>query len=154
MTTLILDANILIRAVLGRRVFSLIDRYHRSARFVTPSVCIDDARKYLPKILASRPHPNEGAETLDHLLIWVEPIDMAIMTPLELPAKRLLVRRDPDDWPLLAAAWSLDAPIWSEDQDFFGLGVPVWNSASVEFYLSGQLSTWLRGADDIIVPDN
>ena len=33
--------------------------------------------------------------------------------------------RDPRDWPILA----LDHPIWTEDQDFFGTGVPTWTDA-------------------------
>jgi len=27
--------------------------------------------------------------------------------------------RDPEDWPILAAALALDFPIWTEDTDFF-----------------------------------
>jgi predicted nucleic acid-binding protein len=37
------------------------------------------------------------------------------------------------DWPALAAALALEAEIWSEDVDFFGVGVPVWSTNNVQF---------------------
>jgi hypothetical protein len=45
---IVLDANILIRAVLGRRVRQLIDTYAgQGVRFFAPDVAFDDAEKYL-----------------------------------------------------------------------------------------------------------
>ena len=41
---LVLDANILMRAVLGCRVRELLERYEDSATFYSPDVCFDDAR--------------------------------------------------------------------------------------------------------------
>lgn len=35
------------------------------------------------------------------------------------------------DWPLLAAALALEGEIWSDDRDFFGVGVPVWSTFNV-----------------------
>ncbi|WP_199711101.1 PIN domain-containing protein [Tessaracoccus antarcticus] len=43
---------------------------------------------------------------------------------------------DPRDWPILAAALTLDCPIWAEDQDFFGTGVPTWTTDRVHLYLN------------------
>jgi predicted nucleic acid-binding protein len=40
---IVLDANILIRAILGRRVQQLIDTYTGQVRFVAPDVAFDDA---------------------------------------------------------------------------------------------------------------
>lgn len=43
---IVLDANILIRAVLGRRVHQLIETYDAQGfRFVAPEVAFDDAQK-------------------------------------------------------------------------------------------------------------
>jgi hypothetical protein len=42
---LVLDANILIRAVLGRRVRSLLETYQESIAFYTPDICFRDARE-------------------------------------------------------------------------------------------------------------
>jgi len=41
---LVLDANILMRAVLGRRVLELLQRYEDVVEFYSPDVCFDDAR--------------------------------------------------------------------------------------------------------------
>lgn len=44
---LVLDANILIRAVFGLRVRSLLEQYESSVSFNTPDICMEDARKYV-----------------------------------------------------------------------------------------------------------
>jgi PIN domain len=49
--SLVLDANILIRAVLGNKVRTLITTYSESIDFFTPDVCMADAKKYLPILL-------------------------------------------------------------------------------------------------------
>ncbi|MHB1374958.1 MAG: PIN domain-containing protein [Thauera sp.] len=41
-------------------------------------------------------------------------------------------QRDERDWPGLAAALLMNCPIWTEDQDFFGAGIPTWTTAIVE----------------------
>ena len=51
---LVLDANILIRAVLGPRVRDLILKNTDRVHFFTPIECIDDAKRYLPEILQSK----------------------------------------------------------------------------------------------------
>lgn len=45
---IVLDANILIRAVLGKRVRELIIENASTVKFFAPDVAYDDARKYLP----------------------------------------------------------------------------------------------------------
>lgn len=49
---IVLDANILIRAVLGRRVRQLVETYAaQGVRFFAPDVAFEDAQKYLPLLL-------------------------------------------------------------------------------------------------------
>jgi len=36
---------------------------------------------------------------------------------------------------VVALALALDLPIWTEDQDLFGAGVPTWTTDRVELYL-------------------
>ena len=43
--------------------------------------------------------------------------------------------RDPDDWPIAAAAPIFDCPIWTEDKDVLGAGIPTWTSDLAEIYL-------------------
>ena len=54
----VLDANILIRAVLGNKVRSLLITYSESVVFFTPDVCVEDAQKYLPLIFEKRGAPS------------------------------------------------------------------------------------------------
>jgi predicted nucleic acid-binding protein len=53
-------------------------------------------------------------------------------------ANQRLRKRDPNDWPILAASLALNCPIWTEDMDFFGTGVPTWTTDRVEIYLQSQ----------------
>jgi predicted nucleic acid-binding protein len=66
---IVLDANILIRAVLGRRVRQLIDTYARQGvRFFAPDVAFDDAEKYLPSLLKKRGKPHaDFSASLEYL---------------------------------------------------------------------------------------
>lgn len=59
--TLVLDANILIRAVLGEKVKNLIIANHHKTKFFTPDICRADAKKYLPILLKKRNLPYELA---------------------------------------------------------------------------------------------
>ncbi|MDQ5884179.1 MAG: hypothetical protein QG556_518 [Pseudomonadota bacterium] len=51
---IVIDANILVRAVLGERVRNLIIEHHQSVKFFIPDVCEADARKYLPILFEKR----------------------------------------------------------------------------------------------------
>ena len=63
-----LDANILMRAVLGRRVRELLETYEDAASFYSPDVCFADARHYLGNLLEKRGRdPANGLVALDQL---------------------------------------------------------------------------------------
>jgi len=99
---IVLDANILIRAVLGRRVRQIIDTYEpQGLRFFTPDVAFDDAEKYLPILLKKRgkPHADLPA-SLDYLRKIVEPVPSELYSLFESEARLRLRGRDEDDWPL------------------------------------------------------
>jgi len=48
---LVLDANILIRAVMGVKALYLIEANSDQVKFFAPSVAFDDARAYLPELI-------------------------------------------------------------------------------------------------------
>src|SRR5271165_3877332 len=50
----VLDANILMRAVLGRRVRELLEVYEDVATFYSPDVCFEEARHYVSQVLEKR----------------------------------------------------------------------------------------------------
>lgn len=133
---LVLDANILLRAVFGVRVRELLESYEDSAVFYSPDVCFEDARRYIPDIALRRRFDAEIAlDLLDQVALIVEAVDRSLYERYEEIARARITFRDPDDWPVVAAALMLKAPIWTEDQDFFGTGVATWTSNRVEIYL-------------------
>ena len=136
-----LDANILVRAVLGRRVREILTGYASAAAFFAPDVAYAEAQEHLPKILAFRRIPASLAlAILDDIATTVHSLDCATYAAFEQEAKARLIRRDCDDWPILAASLALNCPIWTEDSDFFGCGVPTWTTDRVELFLRGPHS--------------
>lgn len=74
-------------------------------------------------------------EALSRLTLLVTPVPHEVYTDLESEARQRLLRRDEADWPVVALAMRLGCPIWTEDQDFFGSGIPTWTTDRVEIYL-------------------
>jgi PIN domain len=74
---IVLDANILVRAVLGRRVRQLPEKYSsREVRFFAPDVAFNDAEKYLPSLLKRRGKSfAELPATMKYLRTMIDPID-------------------------------------------------------------------------------
>jgi predicted nucleic acid-binding protein len=133
---LVLDANILVRAVLGSRVRNLIEAYAEETSFFVPRPAYSDAEKYLPALVLKRGgDPNKALAVLRALADLVDLIDQEIYNEFEEEARRRLGDRDPEDWPILAAALALECSIWTEDTDFFGCGVATWTSSRVQIFL-------------------
>ncbi|KAA6459133.1 nucleotide-binding protein [Acidobacteria bacterium AB60] len=133
---LVLDANILLRAVFGVRVRTLLETYEDAARFFTPDICFEDAEKYLEVISAARNlDVNTGHRVLSGLMNLVETVDRSLYEEHESTARERMRSRDIADWPIAATSLLLDCPIWTEDQDFFGSGIATWTTVNVEFYL-------------------
>ena len=133
---IVLDANILIRAVLGKRVRELIHSHAANVKFFAPDVAYADARKYLPALLRKRSvDPIPAMLVLDALERIVHPMDMEVYGTLQQQALRRIEMRDADDWPVLACAMVLGCPVWTEDADFFGTGVATWTTDRIELYL-------------------
>ncbi|CAM3911063.1 PIN domain-containing protein [Roseateles saccharophilus] len=134
---IVLDANILIRAVLGQRVRELIVESLADVSFFAPDTAFDEARKYLPGLLEKRGVDGVAAlATLDALEAVVRPLDSEMYRSFEQRALARIGERDADDWPALACALMLDCPVWTEDADFFGTGVATWTTSRVKLYLS------------------
>jgi predicted nucleic acid-binding protein len=51
---LVLDANILMRAVLGKGARALLAKYGERSGFVAPDVAFDEARLRLPQVIKCR----------------------------------------------------------------------------------------------------
>ena len=137
---IVLDANILIRAVLGNKVKTLITANIETVDFFTPDVCLADAQKYLPILFEKRSIPAEPAlillNSLTSLLHVVD--DLVYKSSIE-EAQLRIKSRDIQDWPVVATALTLNCPIWTEDQDFFGTGIPTWTSDRVHIFFETAL---------------
>ena len=75
---IVLDANILVRAVLGTRVSELLAAHAAQATFLAPDIAFDEAREHLPTVLAKRGKSAEAIqavleklETLAHVIVPV-----------------------------------------------------------------------------------
>jgi len=134
---LVLDANILLRAVLGVRVRNVLERYGRDVDFAAPDVAFKEVEEYLPLILAKRSLPPELAmASYEQVSAIVQELPLPYYAGQEAAARARIAMRDPDDWQVLACALTRGCPIWTEDQDFFGTGVPTWTTDRIEVFLT------------------
>jgi hypothetical protein len=80
---LVLDANILIRAVLGNKVRDLLIKHSGVVDFITPDICMADAQKYIPILFEKRALPIEPALTIRRRLffswLFIDLIDTILM---------------------------------------------------------------------------
>ena len=78
---LVLDANILIRAVLGSRVLLLLRQYSEQVQFLAPDTAFQDARGHLPGILERRGVPVAPAMALlDSLAELIQTVESETYT--------------------------------------------------------------------------
>ncbi len=133
---LVVDANILVRAVLGKRVREVIEKYAGQATFFVPEVAYAEAEEHLPElVIKRRGDPRKALVFLRSLSGLVDLIGSEVYGEFEAEARERLSHRDPEDWPILASALAIGCPIWTEDADFFGCGVATWTSSRVEMFL-------------------
>lgn len=138
---LVIDANILVRAVLGVRVRELIERYCESAAFYVAESNLEEAMQYLAELAPRRGIREEvWRASLTGILSAVQIIPQQELTAAEADAKARIGKRDEADWPAVAGALQFDCPVWTEDADFFGSGVATWTTATVEIFLRGDSS--------------
>ena len=138
MKRLVLDANILIRAMIGSNVPAKINRHRTTTQFLTSETAYTELERHLPRILVSK-HPDPEWQCLilagvPLLRRLVTPIPESIFQSFEAMARERLRGRDEDDWHILALALALGSPIWTEDTDFFGIGVTTWKTSNIHLY--------------------
>lgn len=137
---IVLDANVIIRGVLGTRVAALLLAHAGRVTLFVPDTACEEARRHLPDILGrcgqSLAGVQAASETLEALILGLRVVPAASYESQKRAALARIGDRDPDDWPVLACALLTGCPIWTEDQDFFGAGVATWSTALVELYFN------------------
>ena len=126
---LITDANILVRCVIGRAM-ARVDQLQAQRMNLGMT---EHALEEVVKVLGQR--LDYGRSFIERGLLRLgarfETVPASIYLPHRSAAERRLRAGGQSDWHVLAAALALGGDIWSEDLDFFGVGVPVWTSANV-----------------------
>lgn len=134
---LVLDANILIRAVLGKRVRHILESHAESISFFIPETAYAEAEEHLAALVIQRGgDPVIALRLLRAMAALGTVAGLDLYADFEAEARKRLAARDPDDWPVLATALALGCPIWTEDTDFFGCGVATWTSASISSFIT------------------
>jgi predicted nucleic acid-binding protein len=135
--SLVLDANIFLRAIVGQRVGNLIWRYAAEVGFFAPDTVFLEVEEHLPRLCAKAGMPLELAmAAYERLGALVQELPGPAYEKYRVAAQARIARRDADDWPAIACALVLDCPVWTEDRDFFGTGIAVWTTDRVELYLA------------------
>lgn len=135
---IVLDANIIVRAILGHKVSDLMQRSCSQNDFYTPAMCFGEVEKHLPTICQKRSMAlSEPLAAMDKLKDAITAVESEAYSFYEQEAKSRIEVRDINDWPVVACALLLNCPIWTEDNDFFGTGLPTWTTDRVHLYLLG-----------------
>jgi predicted nucleic acid-binding protein len=136
---LVIDANILIQAVLGDRVRGLIERYCGAVVFYVAEPNVEEATEYPVEWAAKRGVADETwRQSLQTVMVVIKVVPVEELVPAEAEAEDRIGRRDQHDWSAPAAALRFDCPVWTKDEDFFGSGAATWTTSTVEVYLRGE----------------
>ena len=108
----------------------MLTTYAGVVDFFTP-----DAKRYLPLLFGKRSLPAEPALTLlSSLERLLHIVDEIVYKSLSDDARLRIKSRDIRDWPIVATALMLNCPIWTEDRNFFGTGIPTWTTDRIHIY--------------------
>lgn len=125
---LAVDANALLSALLGGAARRVLEDPRVDLH--VPGSVLEEVEEYLPGLAARKGVDAELAQvTLAGL-----PLHRVERADYESKIKAAVMRigkRDPDDVELLALALALKMPVWSNDDDFEGVGIEWYATAEV-----------------------
>src|SRR6516225_9428238 len=102
---LVLDANILIRAVLGQRVRRILEAHADSISFFLPEAAYAEAEEHLAALVVKRGgDPTKALRSLKAMAALATMVGNELYGDFESEARKRLSARDPEDWRILAAA--------------------------------------------------
>ena len=129
---LIVDANVLLGAVFGKSL-ALIEAIEASGTLLlVPEPMMHEAQRIVGDpdrvFAADAPIRLQAVETAVTIL------DLSHYQEREARARERLSEAGQSDWPLVASALALDAPIWSNDKHLWGVGVAVWRTQAMRYW--------------------
>lgn len=129
---IIVDANIIVSLIIGRRARIVLGSLvERGVEVGIPEPQLSESFSVLTKkILMTADNAAIALKAVGEAARALEPQSFAAY---EQRARARLHARAQSDWPVLAAALAYDGGIWTNDRDFFGVGVPVWTTRNVGF---------------------
>jgi predicted nucleic acid-binding protein len=140
-SVLVIDANIILSSVLGRRSRPVLETVIASRTVVTSARAADEVRG----VVRNTPGlPSDAGERVEALLGGIGVVDEAVYAELVQSARRALAHAvasrngSTDDAHLLACAWAFDADLWSHDRDFAGTGWPSWSNTNLSDSVTGE----------------
>lgn len=131
---LLTDANILVRCCLGRAMQRVVELRRNGVSLLTTEHHAHECYAVLSEKL--------GFDRIvaEERTAWVlrpfEVLPLEEYASLREKAERRLGKAAQADWPALAAALALGLDIWSDDRDFFGVGVPIWSTGNARRILA------------------
>jgi hypothetical protein len=128
---LVTDTNILLRCSQGLAMAQVAALRKRGVRLATTDRNAAELLGVLVRILGVE--EEEAAAEVVRVLAPFEILFGAEYEPDRSAASARLREGGESDWPALAAAMALEGEIWSEDVDYFGVGIPVWSTANLRF---------------------
>ena len=128
---IVADANIILSAILGTGEFFKAQVERSGFAYLLPMQQVSEVYTILTARLG---FPDEAAEELiDGLLAAFMMVEGELIVDEERAARERLGEAGQPDWPVLATALQMSAQIWSQDRDFFGVGVAVWSTRNIRF---------------------
>ena len=125
---LVADANVLLAAIIGGRA-KLVFEHSAIEEVLTAEATFAEVEEYAA-VLAKHKRLSLDALLLVMAALPVTIVEKSSYTPV-LRRARKLISRDPDDVDILALALHLRLPIWSNDNDFEGLGIEWYTTAEL-----------------------
>ena len=128
---LFVDANVLLRCIVGKAAVNLNELVGKGARLATTDAQARETAQVLHHRF--RLSLNEAEEEVRHVTSAMELYLAPTYRNREAAAKARIHYKNTKDWPILAAAIEHDGAIWTDDRDFFGTGVPTWTTRNIRF---------------------
>jgi predicted nucleic acid-binding protein len=128
MNALIVDTNIILSALLGRSHSVMDEALCRGVSLLVPVLQWIEVAAVLQHL-----RPGSVEELMMQAANLIEILPVEAFAAFEGRARERLAEAGQEDWPVLASAMALEAGIWSKDRDFYGVGIPVWDTRNVKF---------------------